>query len=56
MGLEGAVNKENLIEIKIKEELPKVKIWIATLNNDIIVMATKEIIKYIKGEKWYGGY
>lgn len=51
IALKDSVNNKKFIKLKIKEKLPKVKIGIATLNNDIIGFATKELIKYIKGEK-----
>ena len=51
VGLKDSVNNKKLIKLKIKEKLPKVKIGIATLNEELIGFATKEVIKYIKGEK-----
>ena len=49
--LKGTIDEKKLKKIEIKEKLPEIKIGIATLNDEIIGFATKELVKYIEGEK-----
>lgn len=51
VALAGSVNNKKLIKLKIKEKLPKIKIGVATLSDEIIGFATKELVKYVKGEE-----
>ena len=51
VALKGSVDSTKLKKLKISEKLPKVRIGVATLNDEIMGFATKELLRYIKGEK-----
>ena len=51
VALQGSIDSKKLIKVKLKEKLPSIDIGMATLSDEIIGYATRELVKYIKGIK-----